>query len=312
MKENQSNAQKEQKAIVLSEDSTALACYLDSAKYNQAYRAANTLAASTLVPKQYQNKPHDCFIALQLSRSMGVEPFMLMQNTYVVHGKPGFEAKFIIAMVNSKGPFKGPIQWKFEGEGAKRSCTAYAYLKESGEKCEATVSWGMVEKEGWSKKEGSKWMTMPDLMFQYRSATFLARLYCPEVLFGMQTVEELYDVGERKQVESVEVRQGVDALADKLKKKEKADQEKEAELTKEAIREADESLDKIMIRDAAEAETEAELTKEAIESLEKKILPEERYYCEICDETFAEPRGANKNLCPKLHKNIIDRLPDSD
>ena len=31
-------------------------------------------------------------------------------------------------------------------------------------------------------------------MFHYRSAAFFAREYCPEVLNGLQTVEELKDV----------------------------------------------------------------------------------------------------------------------
>ena len=33
--------------------------------------------------------------------------------------------------------------------------------------------------------------TMPELMVQYRSATLFGRLFCPDLLMGMQSVDEL-------------------------------------------------------------------------------------------------------------------------
>ena len=35
---------------------------------------------------------------------------------------------------------------------------------------------------------------MPDQMFRYRAAAFFARTFCPDVLMGLQTVEEVKDV----------------------------------------------------------------------------------------------------------------------
>ena len=52
----------------------------------------------------------------------------------------------------------------------------------------------MVKSEGWLTKTGSKWRTMPELMFQYRAASFFGRLYAPDILNGMQSVEEVKDV----------------------------------------------------------------------------------------------------------------------
>ena len=40
----------------------------------------------------------------------------------------------------------------------------------------------------------SKWKTMPRQMMMYRAASFFARAHCPEVLLGIQTVEEVQDV----------------------------------------------------------------------------------------------------------------------
>ena len=52
----------------------------------------------------------------------------------------------------------------------------------------------MAADEGWLNKPGSKWKTMPRQMMMYRAAAFFARAHCPEVLLGIQTVEEVQDV----------------------------------------------------------------------------------------------------------------------
>lgn len=192
---NEITKTQEQSTKLISIDNGEFSCYLDTAKFNQLYRAANLFSQSELVPAHYQQKPQNCFIAMQMAIRLDVDPLMFMQNTYVVHGKPGMEAKLAIALINSRGPFRGPIQWKFEGSGKSIKCTAYATHKATKEICEATVSWDMAEKEGWVSKSGSKWKTMPDLMFRYRSAVFLGRLYAPECLMGMSTVDELVDIG---------------------------------------------------------------------------------------------------------------------
>jgi hypothetical protein len=173
--------------------------YLDTNRFNQAWRAASLLAKADIVPAQYRGKPENCFVALQMATRMEIDPFMFMQNTYIVQGKPGMEAKLAIALMNKRGPFRGPVQWFFNGTRLKDdwTCTAWAVHKETGEKCSASVSWGMAVAEGWTTKSGSKWKTMPEMMFQYRSAMFLARLYCPEVLMGMPSADELEDTGDK-------------------------------------------------------------------------------------------------------------------
>lgn len=183
-----------QKITTTAVDDSEFACFLDTAKFNQLWRVAQVFAGSELVPAHYRGKPNNCFVAMQMSIRLNVDPMMFMQNTFVIQGTPGMEAKLVIALINARGPFEGPVQWKFSGEGPTRACTAYAKHKATGEVCQATVTWEMATKEGWTTKKGSKWQTMPDLMFQYRSAAFLGRLHCPECLMGMKTTDELIDI----------------------------------------------------------------------------------------------------------------------
>lgn len=178
-------------------DNSEFSSLLDSDRFAQIQRVAKLFSESDLVPEVFQGKPANCAVALQMAFRMQIDPMMLMQNMYIVYGRPGIEAKLAIALMNQRGPFEGPVQWRFDGEGEKRSCTAYATHRGTGQRCEATVPWSMVKAEGWIDKKGSKWLTMPDVMFQYRSAMFLGRLYCPEVLLGLPAADELADIGPR-------------------------------------------------------------------------------------------------------------------
>jgi hypothetical protein len=183
-------------------DSGEYAMLFDSAKFNQAWRVAQAFATSGLVPEHFKNNTAGVFVVLHMATRLDLDPFMALQKVYMVHGRPGMEAQLIIALVNARGPFHGPIQWETDGVGDKRQWTAYATHKATGERCEVTVTWAMVTQEGWNKdkpmKSGgvqkSKWNTLPDLMGRYRSATFLARLFCPEVILGLSTADELEDM----------------------------------------------------------------------------------------------------------------------
>jgi hypothetical protein len=198
-------AKKQEAAPVV--DNGEFGVYFDSAKFNQAYRAAVLLSKADIVPAQYRGKPENCFVALQMATRMQVDPFMFMQNTYIVQGKPGMEAKLAIALMNQRGPFRGPVQWSWTGKAGTEdwTCTAWAVHSRTGEKCSASVSWRMAVAEGWTTKSGTKWKTMPEQMFMYRSAMFLARLYCPEVLMGMPTTDELVETGDRPAYEIIDM-----------------------------------------------------------------------------------------------------------
>lgn len=166
----------------------------------EAYKLAPFYAQSNLVPKQFQDQPANCFIALQFAWRIDMDPFMVMQGMYVVHGRPGLEAKFVLALVNASRLFEDPLDFEFTGKKGtpEWTCTASAKRSKTGKLCTLDFAYGTAEAEGWVKKEGSKWRTMPEQMMRYRAAAFFARIYCPEVIMGMQTVDELQDAGETR------------------------------------------------------------------------------------------------------------------
>lgn len=180
---------------------TAFAC---ESSFEAAQRMARALCSSNLVPASYQGQANmgNCLIALELSQRIGASPLMVMQSMTPIHGKPSWSSQFIIAALNSCGRFS-PIRFAVSGEGDERACFAWAVDK-SGERLEGpAVSIATAKKEGWFGKNGSKWQTMPELMLRYRAAAFFGRLYAPDILMGMQSVEEITDVGVRPTVTPV-------------------------------------------------------------------------------------------------------------
>lgn len=189
--------------------STGNEMYFDVGQFEQAQRVAKMLASSTMVPDHFRNNVGNCMIGLNFASRVGLDPFMVLQKMFVIHGRPGIESQLMIALINRSGRFT-PLKFRVKGvPGKDLECTCYATEKSTGEECCQTVTWKMVEAEGWNKKAGSKWQTLPELMIQYRSAAFFGRLYCPEALLGMMTHEELHDIPEPVK--------NITSIADRLK-----------------------------------------------------------------------------------------------
>ena len=168
--------------------------FADIRTFEDGQRMCKLLAASDLVPQQFRGNVANTLIALEMANRTNSSPFQVMQNIYIVHGKPAWSATFIIAAINACGKYS-PLRFQMEGEGDKLTCRAWAIEKETGERLEGPpVSIEMAKKEGWATKNGSKWATMPELMLRYRAATVFGRLYAPDILMGMRTSDELYDI----------------------------------------------------------------------------------------------------------------------
>jgi hypothetical protein len=167
--------------------------FADKQVFEHAQRVAKMMTASSLVPKEYQNNIPNIMIALEMANRIGASPLMVMQNLNIIQGRPSWSSQFIIAALNSCKRFS-PLRFTMSGEGDDYGCTAWA-TDATGEKLEGPkVSWKMAKEEGWATKGGSKWKTMPELMFRYRAAAFFGRLYAPDVLMGMGDVGEAEDI----------------------------------------------------------------------------------------------------------------------
>lgn len=163
---------------------------------NNVLEQAKFLSNSTIVPVQYQRKPENCYVAIDMANRMGVPVMMVMQNLYIVQGKPSWSGTAIKSMLENSGKFED-VETVYVGQPNTDNWGAFvtAKLKKNGKVLKgATVTIKTAKDEGWYNKTGSKWKTMPELMLTYRANAWFARQFAPELLMGLQSVEEVEDV----------------------------------------------------------------------------------------------------------------------
>lgn len=186
-------------------------------------RMAKPLSESNFVPAAYKGNLGDCVIAVEIACRLNILPLTVMQNLCVVKGKPTWSAKFLIGCVNTCGRYS-TLDYRFTIDGkvgevsyktwVKRDgkntevlkpfdrpdldnvvCVAYAIEKATGkELVSPPVSIRMAVGEGWYSKDGSKWLTMPELMLRYRAASYWVSTFAPEMAMGFRTTEEAQDI----------------------------------------------------------------------------------------------------------------------
>lgn len=189
-------------ALALSSDAAqqpdAIAPFASLDNFKLAQTMALSLASSSLVPAHYRGRANvgSVLIALEMASRVRASVLMVMQNLFVIEGKPAWSSTFLIALLNSCGRFT-PIRFEFEGTPSQNGwkCRAIAREKATGERLEGEwITWEMAKAEGWVSRNKSKWQTMPGQMMRYRAAAFFSRVYAPEISLGMHTVDEIEDV----------------------------------------------------------------------------------------------------------------------
>lgn len=171
---------------------------LDGSRFGAMLTLADRLAKSKLVPAQFRDAPEDVYLALDMAERLQMNPLMVMQNLYVVQGKPAWSSQFVIACVNASRRYT-PLRFRVQRDkdGKIIACQCVANDRETGEELTGTtITAEMVRDEGWESKPGSKWKTMPEQMYRYRAAAFFARANCPEVTMGIYSADEVREFSE--------------------------------------------------------------------------------------------------------------------
>lgn len=197
MEEVRQTANEEQAIAPIEQTAIQPTVLTDPKQLNTLVKLANMMARSKIVPDTYRGDPDSCFVACEMANRMGVSPIFIMQNLYIVNGRPAWSGQACISLINGTGLY-GPLDFVYVGEKGTPSygCYAQATRKSDGAIHTGTVvDYAMAEAEGWTSKKGSKWLTMGDQMLRYRAAAFFARVYCPHALMGLKTVEEVKDIG---------------------------------------------------------------------------------------------------------------------
>lgn len=60
--------------------------YGSSDSFKMAYQMAKALSQSTIVPAHFQRNEANCLVAISQAQKMGIDPFTVMQNMYMIQG----------------------------------------------------------------------------------------------------------------------------------------------------------------------------------------------------------------------------------
>lgn len=175
-------------------------------KWTLAVKMAASLAQSTIVPKEFQGNANNALIAIELASRLQTSPLMVMQHLYIVYGRPAWSAQYVIAAINGSGKYDMELQFdeKQDAKGNPYSCVCWT--EKNGRKVTGPIiTMDLAKAEGWLDKNGSKWKSMPQIMLRYRAASFFGRMNCPDLMMGMYTQEEQYEMGKEDHLENMEV-----------------------------------------------------------------------------------------------------------
>lgn len=168
----------------------------------EAKELANLISKSDLVPKDYQDKPGNVLVAIQMGQELGLQPMQALQGIAVINGKPAVYGDAMLALVRGNALCESLSETiSGEGEQAVATCT----IKRKGEKVDIVRRFSVADakKAGLWGKTGP-WTNYPQRMLQMRARAWACRDAFPDVLKGISVAEEIQDVREIGDADVVE------------------------------------------------------------------------------------------------------------
>ncbi len=203
---------------------------------SMAYKLADSMVGTTMVPKIYQRKSKDdkdaannATAAILYGLELGLNPIQSLQQVFSVHGTPSVYAKTMVALLKSKGyKFKtietGPERVTYSGwwpgEEPETSTWDIERATKAGFVPQVDPKTGEFARNQYGKLIGNeKYLTQPEEMLWAKAASTVCRRLAPDVLLGIaHTVEDLESEPEpdpvRVRSERVQVAEILDQAAE--------------------------------------------------------------------------------------------------
>ncbi len=153
------------------------------------------------VPKHLAGSVADCMAVTMQAVQWRMNPFAVAQKTHVVNGTLGYEAQLVNAVVTSSNAIKGHFHYEYSGDwkriagmADKRDETGLSVRVGAILRGETEITWGeplyLTEV---MTRNSPLWKSKPQQQIAYLAVKYFARLYCPEVILGVYTPDELED-----------------------------------------------------------------------------------------------------------------------
>lgn len=187
------------------------------------YKFAEKICRTGIVPKIYQNKPHDAAVAMMHGAELGLNPLQALQNVFPVHGMPAIYAKTMVALLRAKGykfktvetgPEKVTFTGWFPGDDPETSTWTIERAVKAGFVPTIDPGTGKYATKKLTGANGpyeklignEKYLLQPEEMLWAKAATTVCKRLAPHILLGLAVAEDQEDAGEPEPVRVVSER----------------------------------------------------------------------------------------------------------
>lgn len=170
--------------------------------FEEAWRMAQLIAASDMVPKDYKGNAGNVLIAMEMGSEVGLKPLQALQNIAVINGRPALWGDAVLAVCQGSAAWDASaFSEEFEGVYPKDDFAAVCTVRRKGGKIiTRTFSIADAKEAGLWSKQGP-WKQYPKRMLQMRARAFAVRDGFSDVLRGLHVAEEIQDVEDAEYVE---------------------------------------------------------------------------------------------------------------
>lgn len=168
---------------------------------------ADLMAQSAVtVPKHLAGKPADCMAIVMQAMQWGMNPYAVAQKTHLVNGVLGYEAQLVNAVISSSSAIQGRFHYEYGGDwekiaGQKDGRDELGLFIRVGAvlRGEAEITWGEpIYLADITTRNSPLWKTAPKQQIAYLAVKYWARLYCPEVILGVYSPDEVEPRAEKE------------------------------------------------------------------------------------------------------------------
>ena len=164
------------------------------------------------VPKHLAGNVADCMAVTMQAVQWKMNPFAVAQKTHIVNGTLGYEAQLVNAVIVTSGAINGRFKYEYIGNWDAFQKTDKKHDDEIklnlGIKVgailtgEQNITWGEpLYLSNVTIRNSPLWKTAPKQQIAYLAVKYWARLYCPEVILGVYSTDELEEA--RKTVKDI-------------------------------------------------------------------------------------------------------------
>lgn len=207
---------------------------LDSDSMGSMMKLAEFMAKGKIsIPEKYKGNAPDCLAVIMQSVQWKMNPYSVIQKTYPIKGKMGYEGQLVHAVIIANAPIQGRLHFEWQGDWEK---IKGKFETKDGENGKYYVKkWSDADEKGLSVivsgtligeteprvrkvelsqvaiRNSPQWIYDPEQQITYLGVLKWSRINTPEVIMGVYTPDEL---GEQESVPEKDVTASSEVVID--------------------------------------------------------------------------------------------------